>query len=93
MVTVSSVLCVVFKRTGGKLWNKPWGLPPLSPTQKRNRLKERRLQVLPKPHCTALITSINQQLTRYVLQQSVVSILKLAAASEPLKPAMTQQGS
>ena len=68
MVTVSSVLCVVYKRTGGKLWNKPWGLPPLSKTQKRNRLESRRQQ------------------------QSVVSILKLAAASEPLKPPMSQAG-
>lgn len=69
MVTVSSVLCVVFKRTGGRLWNKPWGLPPLSPTQKRNRLKERRKQ------------------------QAVASILKMAAAREPLKPSMQQAGS
>lgn len=34
-------LLVVFKRTGGRLWNKPWGLPPLTKTQLRTRKKEK----------------------------------------------------
>lgn len=33
-------LLVVYKKTGGRLWNKPWGLPPLTKTQIRNRKKE-----------------------------------------------------
>jgi hypothetical protein len=32
-------LLVVYKNTGGRLWNKPWGLPPLTKTQKRTRQK------------------------------------------------------
>ena len=30
---------VVFKTTGGRVWNKPWGLPRLSATRKANRRK------------------------------------------------------
>jgi hypothetical protein len=30
---------VVFKTTGGRIWNKPWGLIRLSPTRKANRRK------------------------------------------------------
>jgi hypothetical protein len=29
----------VFKTTGGRIWNKPWGLPRLSATRKANRRK------------------------------------------------------
>jgi hypothetical protein len=39
MVFVSRAACVVFKTTGGRLWNKPWGLPRLTKTQKENRRK------------------------------------------------------
>ncbi|KAI8462634.1 MAG: hypothetical protein J3K34DRAFT_475954 [Monoraphidium minutum] len=35
----SSALQVVFKTTGGRVWNKPWGLPRLSATRKANRRK------------------------------------------------------
>lgn len=35
----SSALQVVFKTTGGRVWNKPWGLPRLSKTRKANRRK------------------------------------------------------
>lgn len=35
----SNALLVVFKTTGGKAWNKPGGLKPLTSTQKRNRRK------------------------------------------------------
>mmetsp|Transcript_1784 Transcript_1784/g.4517 ORF Transcript_1784/g.4517 Transcript_1784/m.4517 type:complete len:157 (-) Transcript_1784:192-662(-) len=35
----SRALCVVFKTTGGKAWNPPTGLRPLTETQKRNRRK------------------------------------------------------
>lgn len=36
-------LYVVYKTTGGKAWNKPWGLKKLSRCQKRNRREDRRL--------------------------------------------------
>lgn len=35
----SAALAVVFKTTGGRIWNKPWGLPRLSRTRKANRRK------------------------------------------------------
>lgn len=35
----SRPLLVVYKNTGGRLWNKPFGLPPLTKTQKRTRQK------------------------------------------------------
>ena len=35
----SSALSIVFKTTGGRIWNKPWGLPRLSKTRKANRRK------------------------------------------------------
>ncbi|KAF5830384.1 hypothetical protein DUNSADRAFT_14666 [Dunaliella salina] len=35
----SRALFVVFKTTGGKAWNPPTGLRPLTETQKRNRRK------------------------------------------------------
>lgn len=41
MVFGTRALSVVYKNTGGKLWNKPWGLPPPSSTQKANRRKQR----------------------------------------------------
>lgn len=33
----TQALLVVFKTTGGKAWNKPGGLRPLSACQRRNR--------------------------------------------------------
>lgn len=36
----SSSLQVVFKTTGGRIWNKRWGLPRLTRTRKENRKKE-----------------------------------------------------
>lgn len=33
------LLQVVYKTTGGRAWNPPAGLRPLTPTQKRNRRK------------------------------------------------------
>lgn len=42
MVLVTPSLWVVFKRTGGRAWNKKWGLPRLSRTQKENRVKQRK---------------------------------------------------
>lgn len=42
MVFVTPSLWVVFKRTGGKAWNKKWGLPRLSRPQKENRVKQRK---------------------------------------------------
>lgn len=36
----SSALQVVFKTTGGRIWNKRWGLPKLSRTRKENRKKD-----------------------------------------------------
>ncbi|KAK9904669.1 hypothetical protein WJX75_000089 [Coccomyxa subellipsoidea] len=44
MVQVSAVLRIVKKTTGGKLWNKPWGLPPLTRTQKANKSKGRKAE-------------------------------------------------
>ena len=41
MVFGTRVLSVVYKNTGGRLWNKPWGLPAPSATQKANRRKQR----------------------------------------------------
>jgi hypothetical protein len=35
----TSALQVVFKTTGGRVWNKPWGLPRLTRTRKANRRK------------------------------------------------------
>jgi hypothetical protein len=35
----SSAVAVVFKTTGGRVWNKPWGLPRLTRTRKANRRK------------------------------------------------------
>jgi hypothetical protein len=39
----SSALQVVFKSTGGRIWNKRWGLPKLTRTRKENRKKDIRL--------------------------------------------------
>lgn len=36
----SNSLQVVFKTTGGRIWNKRWGLPRLTRTRKENRKKE-----------------------------------------------------
>ncbi len=32
--------CCLHKPTGGRLWNKPWGIPKLTKTQKENRRKQ-----------------------------------------------------
>ena len=37
MVSASSVALIVFKRTGGRAWLKPWGFTGLTQTQKANR--------------------------------------------------------
>lgn len=39
----SSALQIVFKTTGGRVWNKPWGLPRLTRTRKANRRKNMQL--------------------------------------------------
>lgn len=39
----SSAMQVVFKTTGGRIWNKRWGLPKLTRTRKENRKKDIRL--------------------------------------------------
>lgn len=31
----------VKKVTGGRLWNKPWGIPKMTTTQRRNRKKNK----------------------------------------------------
>ncbi|KAK9808258.1 hypothetical protein WJX73_004139 [Symbiochloris irregularis] len=41
MVSVSQIAQIVKKTTGGRLWNKPWGLPSMSKTQKRTKRKQR----------------------------------------------------
>jgi hypothetical protein len=41
MVSASNALLIVFKRTGGRAWLKPWGFKGLEQTQKRNRRKDR----------------------------------------------------
>jgi len=41
MVFPSRALLVVYKNTGGRLWNKPWGLPKPTSTQKATRRKQR----------------------------------------------------
>ena len=41
MVFGTKALSVVYKNTGGRLWNKPWGLPSPTSTQKANRRKQR----------------------------------------------------
>jgi hypothetical protein len=41
MVSSSNVLLIVFKRTGGRAWLKPWGFKGLTKTQKRNRRQQR----------------------------------------------------
>lgn len=43
MVFVSKIAEVVFKRTGGRLWNKPWGLPKVTQTRKANRRRANNL--------------------------------------------------
>ena len=40
MVSVSSTLLIVFKRTGGRAWLKPWGFTGLTQTRKSNRRKQ-----------------------------------------------------
>ena len=35
----TTALQIVFKTTGGRIWNKPWGLPRLTRTRKANRRK------------------------------------------------------
>ena len=42
MVSASSTLLIVFKRTGGRAWLKPWGFKGLTQTQKANRRKQDR---------------------------------------------------
>ena len=42
MVSVSQVLQIVKKTTGGRAWVKKWGLPAPSACQKRNRREQRR---------------------------------------------------
>eukprot|EP00878_Enallax_costatus_P010146 GHUV01010591.1.p2 GENE.GHUV01010591.1~~GHUV01010591.1.p2 ORF type:complete len:140 (+),score=46.22 GHUV01010591.1:957-1376(+) len=39
----SNAAQVVFKTTGGRIWNKRWGLPRLTQTRKENRRKEIRV--------------------------------------------------
>jgi len=39
----TSALQIVYKTTGGRIWNKPWGLPRLSKTRKANRRKNLKL--------------------------------------------------
>jgi hypothetical protein len=36
----SNALSVVLNTKGGRLWNKPWGLPRISRTRKANRKKD-----------------------------------------------------
>eukprot|EP00951_Prasinocladus_malaysianus_P047285 scaffold649737_cov45-Prasinocladus_malaysianus.AAC.1 len=40
MVFGTRVAQIVYKTTGGRLWNKPWGVARLSKTQKENRRKK-----------------------------------------------------
>jgi len=42
MVSVSQVLQIVRKTTGGRAWIKKWGLPAPTACQKRNRREQRR---------------------------------------------------
>ena len=39
MVSVTRAVFIVFKTTGGRLWNKPWGRPGMTQTMKANRKK------------------------------------------------------
>jgi len=39
----SLAVASVLKTTGGKLWNKPWGLPGTTKAAKKNRLDANRL--------------------------------------------------
>lgn len=41
MVFLSRGIFAVFKTTGGKLWNKPWGIPKTTRTQKGNKRKNK----------------------------------------------------
>lgn len=43
MVSPSSPLLIVLKRTGGKAWLKPWGYTGLTQTQKANKRQRLRL--------------------------------------------------
>ena len=40
MVFSTRAVMAVFKTTGGRLWNKPWGVKKLSATQRENRKKQ-----------------------------------------------------
>jgi hypothetical protein len=42
MVSASSLLLIVFKRTGGRAWLKPWGFTGHTQTQKATRRKQNR---------------------------------------------------
>lgn len=42
MVSASSLLLIVFKRTGGRAWLKPWGYTGYTQTQKATRRKQNR---------------------------------------------------
>ena len=44
MVCVSNSLFIVFKRTGGRAWLKPWGFTGLTQTQKANHGKQREVE-------------------------------------------------
>lgn len=44
MVCPSNPLLIVFKRTGGKLWLKPWGFTGLTQTRKENRKTARAVE-------------------------------------------------
>ena len=40
MVSATNIALIVFKRTGGRAWLKPWGFKGETQTQKANRRKE-----------------------------------------------------
>ena len=40
MVFSTRAVMAVFKTTGGRLWNKPWGVKKLSASQRENRKKQ-----------------------------------------------------
>ena len=40
MVSATNLALIVFKRTGGRAWLKPWGFKGETQTQKANRRKE-----------------------------------------------------
>jgi len=69
MVQATRRLWVVFKETGGKLWNKPWGRKRVTQSQKENRRQEQQtlainrgiLKALAQADATAALSAVRTE--------------------------------